>query len=269
MTMSLTEREESKFSHKPLHEDPGKGLLLHTRAKQSTGETNFHSSSSDTLHVASETLTATADSESKNKRVLWLSDNIGQKFQIRTFMVDRKSTPENREAHINILPGSNHLFRCSNIRGMGSFLSRPENRGSMDTTRETALWKQNKHAGINGGRFSNPHFCQPAPQSKEHSPDDRQQNSIVLSAKNGGNNKCAPHGEDKIHFGVSTLKRSEFDSGISSNRPKHRSGLGISQCSRLDGVETLSDSLSSGLPTIWGSGRRPVCIKGFSSSFIF
>ena len=257
----VIDREENNFSHKTLLRDPEKGLMFHKGAEQSIGEANIHFSSSHTMHAPGPTLTTIANTGTENKQVLWLNDNLKQKFQIRTLLVDRKSAPENRETHTDMPPRFDNLLRCGDIGGMGSILPGRKNRGPVDHTGKTTVWGQNKHARTNGGRFSNPHFCDSAPLSQEHTSHDRQQNSISLPSKNGRHDQRATYDENQIHLGISPLKGSEFNSGIPSDRSERGCRLRISPCPGLDRVETLPNSVSKGLPTIRTPRRRPVCIE--------
>ena len=261
---NVIDREENKLSLKTVHRNPEQGLLLHKGTEQSAGETHIHSSSGDSLYATSETLTATANTRPENKRILWLSNNLRQKFQIRTHVVDRKPTLENRETHTDILSRPNHLLRRSHVRGMGSLLSRPEDRGAVDTAGKMSVWGSDKYAGTNGSRFSNPYLCHTTPQGKEHSSHDRQQDSISLSPKNGGHHQYSTDGKNKIHMGIPALKGAEFDSRVPSNRSEHRGGLRVTPRARLDGMETLSIGLPESVSTVWPATHRPLCIQGIT-----
>ena len=188
---------------------------------------------------------------------LWNSSIVGQGLCHGTKMVEGKLRPLQGETPSDRPPRSDNSIRCSQNRGLGSFLWTHSDRGNLECG---GIRLGHKHSGAAGSRTGNQDFHEVF-ESKIDTHPDRQHCSPVLSSKNGGNRKHAYECNNKTDLEVFSGQKHQPNSRMDPNSHEHIGRLGVEALSGLERMETLSKYIPKNLPKAGIPRLRPVCLS--------
>ena len=227
------------------------GSLLPDR--EAKGNSSSYTGSTLTIEIPSKSF----EKGTTTNLELWNNSLTGQGLCHGTKMVEGKSgfvqgeTPSDRPSR------PDNSIRCSQNRGLGSFLWTHSNRGDLECKGSKP---GHKHSGTAGSRTGNQDFHKVF-QSQINAHSNRQHCSPVISSQNGGHRKHAHECNNKTNLEVFSGQEHQPNSRMDPNSHEHFGGLGVKALSGLKRMETLSKYIPKNLPKIGIPRLRPVCLS--------
>ena len=201
------------------------------------------------LHKSTGPKTALRDNDIAFRRRYFGTEVVGGKSESRTRQSDT-STPTRAD----------NLLGCSKDRGLGSSMSPRLNRGTVVRERTPTPYQ---YPGAPSSRISHQNIHQES-QTKVYSYEDRQYHSSFLPSKHGRDQEPDHDKDFQKNLGISSATWDHNYCRMDSITPKCDSRLGVKECKRFRGVETVSSSVPINLSNDGTTKNRPVCIQNIS-----
>ena len=220
-----------------------------------TGEIDFHNSinfTSETSDSFPATETNTGPEKKHDRRIC---DYSGPADERTAVMVGKENANLQSKISVNIIPRSNHVFRCIE-EGLGCYVSRDYHGWCMVFSGESLAHKCSR----TGSSEASNSFFSKIQKAKFDSSMDRQHDNSLLFIKHGRNPEQTFNRNLERNLGLSHREENTFDSRIYTQSEQSNS-LGISKLPGQQGMETLPNIFQTNLQSFRETIIGPACFQ--------
>jgi len=227
-------------------------------SNQDNREADFNILSCSTSPTKLQIFTNMPNRGTQNEKELRVSGDLNCPSSSRIRVVDSEFESLQWSPNLFEPSGHNNTIRCGKNRGLGSILSRDQDRGTVEYP---GIQIPYKHSGTLGCKIGNNDFCKNE-KSSVHSPTARQYSSTRLHSKNGKHKMHYPNQNQQRDLGVFTTTQDHDYARTHPRGFKLFCRPGVQECRGFQRMETPSGDILSVLQTPEISTRcRPLCVK--------